>query len=280
MGIKIVTDSTSEISQKEAEKLNITVVPLTTIIDGVNYLDGIDLAPEEFYEKQAQSKRLPTTSQPSPVAFEKAFSTAQKNGDDIITICIASKMSGTCQSAHLAKDICGGNIWIIDSETVTLGLQILVRLAIRLRDENKPAAEIVELLEEKKKTIGLYAAVDTLEYLYKGGRLSGVSAVAGKLLNIKPLLSVQEGTITAIGKSRGLKQAYKDLFQLVESAGGIDYTLPFAIGYTGDRTRLTDFETESQTYLDGHEPITGSIGSVVGAHAGPGAVTIVFFKRG
>lgn len=279
MGIKIVTDSTTEISQKEAQELNITVVPLKTIFDGKAYLDGIDLSPEEFYAKLAKSKDLPTTSQPSPVEFEQEFKKAQANGDDIITICLAAEMSGTYQSANIAKEICSGNIWIVDSESMTIGVQILVRLAIQLRDLGKTAKDIVTILEEKKKLICLFAAVDTLEYLYKGGRLSGVSAFAGTILNVKPLITVQQGVMTSIGKSRGLKKAYKDVLQLVESVGGIDYTMPFAIGYSGDRERFMDFEMECQQYLEGHEPIVGSIGSVIGTHAGPGAVAIVFFKH-
>jgi len=279
MDIKIITDSTTEISQKEANELNIVVVPLKSIFGENEYLDGIDLSAEDFYFKLAQSKELPTTSQPSPWAFEQAYRKAQEAGEKIIVICLAEIFSGTYQSANIAKEKCGGDIWIIDSGTSTLGLQILVRLAIKLRDSGKTAEEIVSLIEEEKKSICLFAAVDTLEYLRKGGRLSGVSAFTGTLLNIKPVISLMQSELKVIGKCRGIKKAYEELFRLIQSVGGIDYSKPFAIGYTGDRERFDQFELLCRQRFEGHEPIIGSVGSVIGTHAGPGAVTVTFFKR-
>ena len=279
MGIKIITDSTADISQEEAKKWNIVVVPLKSVFGEKAYLDGIDLSPEEFYAKLAQSKELPTTSQPSPFDFEQVFRQIQEEGDQIIVICLAGNLSGTWQSANIAQENCGGDIWVIDCGTTTLGLQILVRLAISLRESGKTAEEIVQIIEEEKKSVTLFAVVDTLKYLYKGGRLSGTSALAGTLLKVKPLLSLQQGELKVVSKCRGLKKAYADVFQFVKAAGGIDYSKPFAIGYSSDRNRFIQFEQECRQHFDGHEPIVGHVGSVVGTHVGPGAVTVTFFKH-
>ena len=279
MGIKIVTDSSAEISQEEAKKLGITVVPLKCIFGGIEYLDGIDLSPEDFYIKLAESKDLPTTSQPSPLEFEQAFREAQEAGDQVIAICIAESMSGTCQSARIASEICGGDIRVIDSGATTIGVQIFVRRAVQLVESGKTAEEIVNILEEEKKSICLFAVIDTLEYLHKGGRLSKASAFAGTMLNLKPIVSVIHGELKVAGKCRGLKKAYKEIFNFVESVGGIDFSKTFAIGYTGDRNRFDEFAQVCEQYFDGNKPITGSIGSVIGTHAGPGAVAVVFFKN-
>ena len=278
MGIRIITDSTTEFTQEEAKKLNIEIVPLKSLFGNEVYLDGIDLSPAEFYEKLEAADKLPTTSQPAPHEFEQVFREAQANGDQIIAICIASVLSGTWQSACIAKENCGGDIWVIDSEVATITLQILVRLAISLRDSGKTAEEIVSIIEKEKKTLCLLAAIDTLEYLNKGGRLSKAQTIMGGMLNIKPIVTLDEGHIKVMGKCRGIKNAYKKIFDYVNDVGGIDYSKPFAIGYTGNRDRFNDFEEVCKNHLGKHKPIIGSIGSVVGTHAGPGAVAITFFK--
>jgi DegV family protein with EDD domain len=277
MGIKIVTDSTTEIRQEEAKKLGISVVPLKTIFGEVEYLDGIDLTPEEFYIKMANSKELPTTSQPSPFDFEQVFRKELEEGNQIITICLAGSVSGTYQSASIASEI-SDNIWVIDSGTATLGLQILVKRALQLVETGKTAKEIVDIIEEEKKSVFLFAAIDTLEYLHKGGRLSRTAAFAGTMLNLKPLISFISGEIKSVGKCRSQKNAYAELFKLVESEGGIDYKRPFAIGYTGNRGHFDNFEQKCKQYFES-DPIIGSVGSVIGTHAGPGAVVITAFRR-
>ncbi|MDR0469251.1 MAG: DegV family protein [Peptococcaceae bacterium] len=279
MSVMIVTDSTSDISQEEAGKENISVVPLKTIFGDEEYLEGIDISPEEFYTKMSQSKSLPKSSQPSPFDFEQIFRRFQEAGDQIVAICLGSRFSGTYQSACIAQEKCGGDIRVIDSGIGTVGLRILVKHAIALREAGKKAEEIADAIEEGKKSICFFAAVDTLEYLFRGGRLSRTSAIAGTLLNIKPLICVEDGEIKVIGKAIGIKKAFKELLNLVRSVGGIDYTKPFAIGYTGERDRFMKFEQMCRDFMEGHEPIISSIGSVIGTHAGPGAVAITFFRQ-
>ena len=294
MGIRIVTDSTSEISQAEAAKLGIDVVPLRTLFGDVAYRDGIEITPADFYARLAASKVLPTTSQPAPADFLEIYRQARKAGDEVVTICLARLLSGTCQSAELAREACGDDgIWIVDSNTATVSLQLLVRLAISLRDSQVPAAGIVEALEREKSRVHLLAAIDTLEYLHRGGRLSRASAVTGTLLNVKPLISLAEGTISVVGKSLGRNKAHAAVLKLVQALGGIDYGRPFAIGYTGSRGHFGAFEERCRRFfketdkgggtadIDGgaQEPIVTQVGSVVGTHAGPGAVAIAFFSK-
>ena len=295
MGIRIISDSTTEISQEEAQELGIDIVPLRSIFGQEVYLDGIDLSPEEFYEKLEEAEELPTTSQPAPHDFEQVFRRAQAAGDQIIVLTIASKLSGTYQSACIARDACGGGgagggdgsgddngsnasgIWIIDSETTTLALKMLVLRALELRDEGKTAEEIVRTIESEKSSIYLFALIDTLEYLHKGGRLSRGSAIAGTLMKVKPIISLTHGEIKAIGKSLGMKKGYRELFRLTEEAGGIDFEKPFAIGYTSNRERFEQFKQVGEAHWSGRTPEIASIGSVVGTHAGPGAVAVAFF---
>jgi DegV family protein with EDD domain len=281
MGVKIVTDSTSEISQADAKKLNIEIVPLKNVFSDKEYREGIDLMLDEFYTKLTEAEVLPTTSQPSPYDFEQVYRKIQEAGDDqIITICISEKLSGTCQSARIAAETCGGDIMVIDSETTTLGLHVLIKYAISLRDEGKTAEEIIEIIEREKKNVCIYAAIDTLEYLYKGGRLSRVSAAAGTLLNLKPMITLTDGVLSSVAKCRGLKKAYEELFKFVEASGGIDASKPFSIGYSGnDRENFDPFAELCKERYAGQGAIVGRIGSVVGSHVGPGAVAICYFKK-
>jgi len=280
MSVRIITDSTTEISQEEAGQLNISVVPLRSIFGETEYLDGIDLTPEQFYTMLEESDELPTTSQPTPHDFEKPIREAMEAGQECVIITIAENLSGTYQSANIAKEKCGNEgVWVVDSESATLSQRLLVERAMQLRDEGKSAKEIADVLEEEKKSVRLLAAIDTLEYLYKGGRLSRTSAFAGTLMKVKPIVSLDQGEIKAVGKSRGTTKSHEDLLALVEKEGGIDFSKPFAIGYTGDREKFDRFEAMCREQYAGHEPIVGCIGSVIGTHAGPGAVAIFFFKQ-
>jgi len=287
MGIRIITDSTAEISQEQAKQLGITVIPLNSIFPDKEYLDGIDLTNEDFYKKLAEAEELPTTSQPSPFRFEQAYLEAREADDDqIIVICISAELSGTYQSAEIAKSQIdsntSSNIWLIDSQSTTLGLRILVNRALELRDAGKSAEEIVQTIEAEKSRLRIFAAIDTLEYLHKGGRLSTTSKIAGTLLNVKPLISLQCGELKPVGKSRGMKKAYEEVYHLVQEDGSIDFDMPIALGYTGDRERFTEFEKVSKAHLQGmgnKNPETLSIGAVIGTHIGPGAVAISYFAK-
>jgi DegV family protein with EDD domain len=244
------------------------------------YLDGVTISTEEFYEKLANAEELPTTSQPSPEEFLTHFEQCKQEGESVIVITISSKLSGTYQSAVIAKDMCEyEDIHIIDSATATIGLYCLVEYAIRLNHQGLPVDKIVSLIDEMKQRVRIYALVDTLKYLKKGGRLSATAALAGTLLNIKPIVEVKDGVVDVAGKARGTNGAIKKVVELVEEAGGIDPSMPSCIGYTGKLSVVEDF---SKYVKDIYKTITfptAAMGSTIGVHAGPGACVVAFFAK-
>lgn len=284
MGIRIITDSPSDISIEEGKILNIEIVPLKINIDDKSYREGIDITTEEFYEKLKASDVLPTTSQPSPEEYLTLFKDAKETGDDVIVITLASKFSGTYQSANLAKDMVEyPNIYIIDSEQATLGEMVLVRYAVNLREQGKTAEEIVKIITEEKKKVILIALIDTLDYLQKGGRLSKSVAIAGSLLNIKPVITVKDGEIAVIGKARGVKSGIKNLLSSIDVYEEFNPDAPVIFGYTGvAKDHLEQAEAIKEHIVEKYnlENLnTYPIGSVIGTHAGPGAYGFAFLQK-
>lgn len=279
MNIRIIVDSASDMMGKEREHL--TVVPMTVTFGEKQYLDGVELSPAEFYEKLIEGNELPTTSQVSPYAFEEAISKAIEAGETPIVITVTSKLSGTYNSARIASLQFDEKVYLVDSENVCAGEQILVEYALRLIEEGKNAEEIVEELEVVKKKICVVALLDTLEYLRKGGRISNVSGIVGGMLSIKPIVGVVEGVIEVLGKARGSKNANSLLAQQIENAGGVDYDMPYALAYSGlDDTAIQKYirDNEHIWKRDKEDLNVGIIGSTIGTHAGPGAIAAAFFR--
>lgn len=278
--IKIITDSTADIDLNYAKQLHIDIVPLKVIINGQEYKDRIDLQPEEFYDLLAHSENLPTTSQPSPQDFASIFSQAKENGDSVIVITLSSVISGTYQSAHIAKDMVDyPHIYIVDSLGTTQMQRLVVLKAVALRDENKSAQDIYYELEDYKHRIRLFAFVDTLEYLYKGGRLSKTAATAGTLLKFKPIIGFKEGKLEMFTKARGTQKATAKIIDLIQADGEIDMSEPICIGYNGSSDGLDKFEKTLKEALHFSETLHGVIGPVIGTHAGPGARLITYVKK-
>ena len=280
MSIRIITDSASDISQFEAQKLGITVLPLKTLFGTEEYLDGVNLSHEEFYHKLIESDILPTTSQIPPYDYEEAFRAAVENGDDVVCITLSSKLSGCYQSAMIAAEEFPGRVMVVDRLNVAIGGRCLIELALQARDEGKSAAEIGALLNEEKHNIHLVALLDTLEYLKKGGRISSTVALAGTLLNIKPVIAVEDGEVAILGKARGSKNGGNMLMTQVEQAGGIDFSKPFSLAYTGLSDALLNKYIEDSATLYKNKtdylPVY-TIGSTIGTHVGPGAIAVAFF---
>ena len=204
MAIKIIVDSTSDIPADLIKKYGIEVVPLTVNFEDKCYLDKIEITSQEFFSRLAEAEKLPTTSQASPGAFVEVFEKALEENYEILGIFISTKFSGTCESARMAKDMVGSDkIHIIDSQTACLGACLLILEAAKLVNKGYNIIEIVEKLEEMKHKVSIYAGVDTLKYLEKGGRLSKGAATVGTLLNIKPILRVKNSNIESIDKVRG-----------------------------------------------------------------------------
>lgn len=279
MPVRIIIDSTADLAPELVSRVHI--VPLTVSFGAEEYIDGITITHEEFYNKLIESDVLPTTSQATPAVFAKVFTEVAAAGDSAVVITVASQLSGTCQSARIAAGDYD-NIYVVDSGSVTLGAGILAEYALRCADQGMSAAEIAARLEEKKEDICLIAMLDTLEYLKKGGRISAAVAFAGGLLNIKPVVNVKDGVIHMLGKARGSRQGNNLLVQEIHKAGGIDCTMPILLGYSGlsDALLKKYIADSAPLWENGVEVLRyTSIGSVVGTHVGPGAIAAAFFHK-
>ncbi len=279
MKTRIIVDSTADLIPEIKDRVHI--VPLTVHFGDEEYIDGVTIDHKTFYEKLVESDVLPTTSQATPDAFAKEYEKAKQAGEAVVVITLASQFSGTYQSAMIAADDYE-HIYVVDSGSAAMGSGILVELAFRLLDEGKSAEEIAKTLEEEKKKIVIVALVDTLEYLKRGGRVSKAVAFAGGVLNIKPVLSVINGEIGMLGKARGSKMGNNLLVQEIDKAGGIDFGKPVLLGYSGiSDALLRKYIEDSRHIWEGNlnEVRYTTVGSVIGTHAGPGAVVVAFFKN-
>ena len=279
MKTRIIVESTSDLLPGIKERVH--VVPLTVRFGEEEYIDGVTINHKVFYEKLVESDVLPTTSQATPHAFAEEYEKAAQAGESAVVITVSSKFSGTYQSAVIAAQEYD-NIYVVDSSSVAIGGAILIERALELLDEGLEAKEIAERLEEEKKNIVIVALVDTLEYLKKGGRISKTVAFAGSVLNIKPVLAVIDGEILILGKARGSKQGNNLLVQEIEKAGGIDFSRPILLGFTGlsDALLLKYIEDSKYIWEEGLEKVRyTTIGSVIGTHVGPGAIAVAFFKK-
>lgn len=277
--IRILTDSTVDLLPEDVSALGVRVVPLAVHFGDEHYEDGVDLGHEQFYEMLEQSHKLPTTSQPSPERFITEFERARNDGDDLICILLSSTLSGTFQSAQIAAEEVGyDRIFLVDSRTVSLAAQLLVRRAAARVAEGWSAEDIVDDLVSAREHLHIFAIVDTLKYLHKGGRLPTAAAIAGGLLGIKPVIGVQNGKVGLADKARGLPGAYVAIFKQIQKAGGVDETWPVMVGYTGKRHGVEPFMRYATQNLGLNEPLVRPIGAVVGTHAGPGAAGIAFFS--
>lgn len=278
--IKIITDSTSDIDVTYAKELNIDIVPLKVIIDGKEYKDRVDLQPDQFYSLLEKSEVLPTTSQPSPQEFLNYYEEAKEKGDSVIVMTLSGTISGTYQSANIAKDLAEyENIYVIDSLNATQALRLLVLKAVALREEGKDAETIFNELQAYKERVRIVAFVDTLEYLCKGGRMSKTVAAAGTLLKVKPIIGLRDGKLEMFSKARGAVKATAKIIELIHEDGEIDFKEPICIGYTGNDEGLEKFEQALRDEFKLEDVLHGFVGPVIGTHAGPGARLIAYVKK-
>lgn len=277
--VNIIVDSTADITEDVKERL--TVVPLTLRFGDEEYIEGVTIQKKEFYQKLIESDVLPKTSQAVPADFSDIFEKIAAAGESAVVITLSSKLSGTWQSAMIAAREYEDSVYVVDSRNVAIGTAILAKLALRLVDEGMGAREIAERLEKEREKICLIAMLDTLEYLKKGGRISAAAAFAGGVLSIKPVVCIRGGEIVILGKARGSKQGNNLLVSEIRKTGGIDFTKPILLGYTGlDDTLLQKYIEDSKAlWEEGISSLeTTMIGSVIGTHAGPGAVAVAFFS--
>lgn len=281
MAVKFIIDSASDVLPSECKKLNVVHIPLTVRFGDKEFADAVDLSHKNFYKMLTSGKEAhPTTSQVTPAAFAEAMEEVVSAGDAAVVITLSSKLSGTYQSACIAAADFEGKVFVVDSMSVSIGERVLLQYGIQLAAEGLDAATVAAKLNEVKDKIHIFARLDTLEYLMKGGRIGAASAVVGTMLNIKPIIAVQDGAVQSVAKARGPKAADKTLRELVAKSGGIDFSKPLCAAYSGlEDDNLKTFLAESSEMLcDTHAPIT-TVGCVIGAHVGPGAVAIAYFEN-
>lgn len=282
--IKILVDSASDINLKEAQSLGINLVSMTINFGDEEYLDGVDLTNKQFFEKLIESDTLPKTSQINEATFAEKFEELTRDNSEVLVITLSSKLSGTHDSAVKASKNFNGKVVVIDSLQACIGERILCQYAIKLVREGLSLTEIAEELNSKKQKIKLLAVLGTLTYLKKGGRISSMTAFAGELLSIKPVISVDDGEVKLIGKAMGSKKGNNLLTQLVDKCGGINFNMPYALAYSG---LSDDF---LQKYIDDSSSLWQGkanredlhcylIGSTIGTHIGPGAIAVAFFAE-
>ncbi len=272
MSFILVVDTTCDLTIERAKELGIVMIPLTVNFKDGSYQDKYEISNEEFFKKLTSSKDLPTTSLVSPAAFEDLFN--KYPNDDIMVLTIATKLSGTNNSASIAKEICGReNISIIDSKNTTFGLALLAKMAVELRDKgtslNDATAKITELADKLR----IAAVIDVLDYLVKGGRLSKTSGVVGSVLGVKPIITVEDGEVKSIGKARGFAKATEAVCEKFKAE--YDSSLPVMFGHS-----IAPNEAKALQKLCGiKDAEIGSVGSVVGTHAGPGCCGVAYFIK-
>lgn len=282
MAVRFIIDSASDIVPAEAEALGLIHLPLKVIFGEEEYSDSVDLTHHEFYEKLIENDEIPTTSQINPGVFMSAYQNVVDNGDTAVVITLSGKLSGTYQSAMIALDGFEDKIFVVDSESVCVGERILIQLGLKLRDQGLSAAEIAAELDLQKKYVRVLALLDTLEYLKKGGRISAAVAFAGNLLSIKPVIAIENGEVSLVGKARGSKKGNNLLRELITNCGGINFDKPFALAYSGLSDRLLQkyIEDSSEIWSSHTETLPiSTVGCTIGTHAGPGAVAVAFFEN-
>ena len=279
--VRIITDSAADLEPKEYEALNITCIPLVVTFGTREYQENVDLGKELFYSLLASSEENPKTSQPSPQALLDLFEEARESGEEAIYVCISSAISGTYQTACLTRDMADcDRCHVVDSRTATGGQRILVEYAARLRDQGKTAREIVAALEEARDHLELYACMDTLEYLYRGGRINQTVYKLGSLAQVKPVIHItQAGGIEVPAKAMGMRKGMDLLAKRLEAVP-MEESFPLYVMYTGDRTNGEALARKLQTMgYDIPDSRIINVGAAIGSHVGPGACGLVYMGK-
>lgn len=269
MGLKIVVDSSIGFSQEEALARGLSFIPLSVTIGDRNYSEGVDLAPDEFYRLLGKGF-LPKTSQPSPQLYLESFNEASKNGDNVLLLSISSKVSGSFQTATLARSMCDHpeRIFLFDTLTFFGGIQIILA-EVEARSE-KPIADLLAYLENLKTRIRVYAGMDTLTYLYKGGRLSKFNLALGIFLHAKAIGMLEDGSVVLAGKAIGTQNAMKFVVDQTKT-NAIDFSYPCYLFYSSDRAILDRFASEHfyPAYPEKKDLPVLQIDPLIGSHIGP-----------
>ena len=277
--LHLVTDSTSDLLPHEAKALGVTVVPLTVRFGDEQLLDGIDIDAATFYERLTSSSVMPTTSQPSPEQFAAVYrELLRDDGDEVVSLHISAKLSGTLQSANLAaQEFPAGRVHVVDSMSVSAGIQLLVQLAARKRDGGADAATVVRNLESARTRTRVYVLLDTLTYLQKGGRIGRAQAFLGGVLNVKPLLQIEHGEVEPVARVRSRQQGLARMVELIRGCGPLESV---SMMHTTALDAATDLRSRLTALLPEMEVPLGQLGPVVGTYGGPGLVGVAILRAG
>lgn len=280
MSIRIITDSSADFDSAVAKRRNIDVVPMSVQFGDASFLAGRTLSNEVFYKLLQEGKEHPTTSQPTPEAFLRLFEQAKAAGDQVVAVVLSGALSGTLQSAVIAKELCQYEpIYLVDSRSASAGIQILVNYACKLRRSGLGAEDIAGELERLKERVRIFAVIDTLEYLRRGGRLSGFQAGLGSVTKLKPTIAVSGGSVSIVGKSFGAAAAVKHLQKLLE-AHPVNDDYPSYFLYTDDKSReellLPKLREQGKLPRRLHYC---SVGPTIGSHIGPGALGMAYVEE-
>jgi DegV family protein with EDD domain len=274
--IRIVTDSTSDILPEDAQRLEIDVVPLTVRFGDEQFRDGVDLSPEQFYLRLPTTPVQPSTSQPTPEQFAEVYRRHVDAGDTVVSIHISSKLSGTLQSASLAaQEFPQGAVRVVDSTTVSAGMQFLVRGALADITSGTDIDEVVRRAESRRDQVGVYVLLDTLTYLQRGGRIGRAQGLLGGILNVKPLLKVAEGEVHPQARVRSRQQG---IAKLVELAAAQRPLAGLAVFHCGAPDLINLIAPRLRADHPGIDLIVGQLGAVVGTYSGPGGVGIALLR--
>jgi DegV family protein with EDD domain len=273
----LVTDSTAYIPQEIVDQYEIKVAPQVLIWGETSYLDGVDIQPDEFYERLQESDIHPTTSQATVASFHSIYEPLVKQEIPVLTIVLSEKLSGTLQSAQQAKDMFpGAEIEIIDSRTTAMAMGFQVLAAARARQAGAPFEEAVEIAKRARDKTGVFFVVDTLEYLHRGGRIGGASKLFGTALNIKPLLRIEDGQVESFEKVRTKSKAIEHMLEVVEERLDGEELIRIAALHVAAESEARQILEEAKRRLEPVEAMIAVVSPVVGNHAGPGTVGLVY----
>lgn len=279
MGIRILTDSVADIPDWIVKELNIEVLPLTVNFQDASYKDGVEISKEEFYEKLSKAKRLPTTSQVTPEEFIKTFEALTKNSDEVVAILMSSRLSGTYNSAVLAKEhLKTEGVTVIDSKFVTFPQGLIVIEAARMVSKGYSKSEVIDKVTYMIEHMECKFIIDDIEYLKKGGRLTASQALIGKLLNIKPIITMENGILIFDDKVRGKKKAIKWVTNWIRENNYSLKEKTVGLFHSNYYEYLMDLHRNLNENFEIKEIIEAKVGAVVGTHAGPGCIAITFVK--
>lgn len=275
--VAIVTDGACSLTPAQGEQFGIHIAPVYVAFGEKTYRAGIDLDNEEFYRFLSASKKLPTTAQPTAADFVNIYNQLAEEAEEIITIVISHHMSATIQSAEMARNLFDKvPVHIVDSETVSLGLGMMAIAAARAAEQGQDAQAVLNLVESIKQKMNVIFTVNTLEYLYKGGRIGGATAFLGTALDIKPILYIKNGRIEPLERQRTRKRSVSRLLALMEQSVG-KQPVHVAILHGNASEEARQLKQSIQSQFNCVELISSDMGPVIGVHAGPGTLGLVFY---